>query len=178
MSLEDHSSIPAANGDGPPLTRLAVILGNTGPVLTRYRMPGFVRPLSLGLAAVMTVLAVGFIVAANQMPAVLVLVVIVFVAVIIWTVFRTLFRRAYRLELTGDRLRWSAPLATGELRIDELSAVRQARVGPGIWVLIGRDSFCVSIPVRKGLRAFLKEIQVIRPDLRVNTEAWPLNYIP
>ena len=57
-------------------------------------MPGFVRPLSIGLAVVMTVLAVGFIVAATQMPADLILVVIVFVVVIIWTVFRNFFRRA------------------------------------------------------------------------------------
>lgn len=140
-------------------------------------MPRFVRPLSLGFAVVMTALAVGLIAAATQMSAVLVSVVIAFVAGIICTVFRTLFRRAYKLELSGDRVRWNAPLVSGEFRLDDLSAVRQARVGPGIWVLVRHDSFNVSIPVRKGLRAFLWEIQVIRPDLRVNTEAWPLNYI-
>jgi hypothetical protein len=138
-------------------------------------MPGFVRPLSLGFTLGLTLVGIGLIVAASQMAWFLVVLVIVFEAAIIWTVFRILFRRAYALELRGDWLSWSAPLLSGEFRTDELTTVRAARMGSGIWVLDRDNSYGISIPVRKGFRAFLLEIQAVRPDLTVDLDAWSLS---
>jgi len=165
--MQDRVTFPAY-GDTPA--------GHTGTVACQYRMPAFYRAAALAFSAVMLVLLIGFVIAPTQISGVFVLLVAVFVILTAWVLYRTLFRRAYDLDLQMNQLRWKAPLVGGQVFVDDLSKVRPSRIGSGIWIFERRGAANVSVPVRKGFREFLQELQSVRRDLPLDPRAWSIDF--
>ena len=143
---------------------------------SQYRMPAFYRVAALGFSVLMLVLLIGLVVAATQIGGLFVLLVAAFMLLTAWTVFRTLFRRAYELDLQMNQLRWKAPLVGGQILVDDLSNVRPSRIGSGIWIFERSNAANVSIPVKKGFREFLQALQSVRQDLPLDPKAWSIDY--
>jgi hypothetical protein len=88
----------------------------------------------------------------------------VWIALMGWTAHWFLFRVAYELELDGDRLRWRAPLRSGEVALADLTRVStRGNVG----VIAGARHQRVMVLARKGLTGFTAALVAARPDLEV-----------
>lgn len=94
-----------------------------------------------------------------------------------WNAYWFLFRIAYELESDGDRLRWRAPLRSGEMALADLTGVRSRS---SVGVISGASQQRVLVWVRKGFVQFTEAMVAARPDLRVRigfrarlVERWP-----
>lgn len=90
-----------------------------------------------------------------------------------------LFRVVYELEFDGERLRWRAPLRSGEVSLASLTGV--CAIAPGAAGFLDRAAGpWMRVFVRKGFIDFTSALVAVRPDLAVQigfaarlAERWP-----
>ncbi len=123
----------------------------------------------LGLFAIAVAVAVAFVAAVvrSDAEAPLVGFTVLWLISLGWNAYWWLFRIAVALRLDGDVLLWDAPLSSGAVPLDGLTAVRPMPLVSKVEVFdltVGRP---VLIIATKGLGAFLEELSATRPDLPV-----------
>jgi hypothetical protein len=79
-----------------------------------------------------------------------------------------LFRVAYELLLTEDRLLWKAPLRSGSVPLTEIRAIYPYRWGPSSEVIALANGTRLHVMVQKGFLAFIQDLRAKAPAVPVD----------
>lgn len=85
------------------------------------------------------------------------------IAALGWVAYWWLWRLSYRLEVDGDRLRWSTPLRSGEVRVSDVQGIRSGLLGQNAVFEI-RDRPDITCLMRGG---FLEFATALAEDRRI-----------
>ncbi|HEX9035275.1 MAG TPA: hypothetical protein VF834_25825 [Streptosporangiaceae bacterium] len=133
----------------------------------RYGIGGWYRVLMLAMFAIFGIVAVLLVVAASGgHGGVPVLFIMMWIVIIGGNGYFSLFRVAYELEFDGERLRWRAPLRSGEVPLSGLTRIRAVR-SSFFGAIDGAREGRVLVLAGKGFTEFSRAVVVARPELPV-----------
>jgi hypothetical protein len=97
-----------------------------------------------------------------------------------WNAYWFGWRVPLDFEIAAGVLRWRAPLASGQLALDDIDRVRPMRGSPEIEVICGRGGPKIPVVMRREILPLFEALAAIRPDLdvRISERARTARRIP
>jgi hypothetical protein len=89
---------------------------------------------------------------------------------ILWSLYRTLFRVAYRLEVVSGMLTWDAPFRRGEVPVSDITEVRRSRMNSRTAVIKSSGRQSVVVAARDGFEEFTNSL--VASNRSIAVKAW------